>query len=241
MFVCILPNHVYFVYLHKNYKDMNYIAYYRVSTQKQSLGLDAQRNAVYNFINSDEANNLIAEYQEKESGKCNHRKELINAINECKQKKATLVISKLDRLSRNIAFIFTLKDSGVSFLALDVPNFNTLSLGIYASQAQCERELVSQRTKDSLMALKLKGIKLGAPNAHFTLEQIKSASIARKQIALDNENNMRAKIMIEALLVNTSNCSQIARKLNENGFRTAKNSLFDCKAVKRIIERYNLN
>ncbi len=220
---------------------MNYIAYYRVSTQKQSLGLDAQRNAVYNFINSDEANNLIAEYQEKESGKCNHRKELINAINECKQKKATLVISKLDRLSRNIAFIFTLKDSGVSFLALDVPNFNTLSLGIYASQAQCERELVSQRTKDSLRALKLKGIKLGAPNAHFTSEQIKSASIARKQIALDNENNMRAKIMIEALLVNTSNCSQIARKLNENGFRTAKNSLFDCKAVKRIIERYNLN
>ena len=82
---------------------MNYVAYYRVSMQKQSLGLDAQRNAVFNFINNDEANNnLISEYQEKESGKNNSRKELINAINECKQKNATLLISKLDRLSRNI-------------------------------------------------------------------------------------------------------------------------------------------
>ena len=77
---------------------MKYVAYYRVSTSKQSLGLNAQRNAVCNFINSDEANILISEYQEKESGKCNHRKELNNAINECKQKNATLVISKLDRL-----------------------------------------------------------------------------------------------------------------------------------------------
>lgn len=229
------------IFAASNKEDMNYIAYYRVSTQKQSLGLDAQRNAVYNFIKSDEANNLISEYQEKESGKCNQRKELINAINECKQRNAILIISKLDRLSRNISFIFQLKDSGVNFLALDVPNFNTLTLGIFASLAQSERELISQRTKDALKAKKMQGVVLGAPNAHFTSEQIKSASIARKQIALDNENNMRAKIMIEALLANTSNCSQIARMLNENGFRTSKNSFFDCKAVKRLIERYNLN
>lgn len=156
------------------------------------------------------------------------------------KKNARLVISKLDRLSRNISFIFQLKDSGVNFLALDVPNFNTLTLGIFASLAQSERELFSQRTKDALRAKKMQGVVLGAPNAHFTSEQIKSASIARKQIAYDNENNMRAKIMIEALLVKTSNCSEIARILNSNGFRTAKNSFFDCKAVKRLIARYNL-
>jgi DNA invertase Pin-like site-specific DNA recombinase len=229
------------IFAPSNKVNMNYVAYYRTSTQRQSLGIVAQRNAVCNFINSDEANILISEYQEKESGKCNHRKELNNAINECKQKNATLVISKLDRLSRNISFIFQLKDSGVNFLALDVPNFNTLTLGIFASLAQSERELISQRTKDALRAKKLQGVVLGAPNAHFTSEQIRSASIARKQIALDNENNMRAKIMIEALLANTTNCSQIARILNDNGFRTSKNSLFDCKAVKRLIERYNLN
>lgn len=232
-FICIFAT--------SNKEDMNYIAYYRTSTSKQQLGIVAQRNAVLNFINTDSSNILIAEFEEKESGKNNNRKALVEAINECKKNNAKLVISKLDRLSRNIAFIFTLKDSGVNFLALDVPNFNTLTLGIFASLAQSERELISQRTKDALRAKKMQGVKLGAPNAKFTSEQIKSASNARKQIALDNENNMRAKIMIEALLVNTDNCSEIARKLNANGFRTAKNSLFDSKAVKRIIERYNLN
>ena len=120
--------------------------------------MEAQKNAVCSFMNSDEANMLISEYQEKESGKCNQRKELLNAISECKQKNATLVISKLDRLSRNIAFIFTLKDSGVNFLAFDVPNFNTLTLGIFASLAQSERELISQRTKDALRAKKMQGV-----------------------------------------------------------------------------------
>jgi DNA invertase Pin-like site-specific DNA recombinase len=221
---------------------MNYIAYYRVSTHKQSLGLDAQRNAVVNFIASNSSNYLLSEYKEKESGKCDKRKELTNAINECKRTNATLVISKLDRLSRNIAFIFALKESGVNFLALDVPNFNTLTLGIFASLAQSEREIISQRTKDALQAKKMSGVALGAPNAHFTREQIKNASDARKQIALENENNMRASVMVQALLSSTTNnCSEIARKLNENGFRTSKNCLFDCKAVKRIIKRYNLN
>ena len=232
-FICIFAT--------SNKEDMNYIAYYRTSTSKQQLGIVAQRNAVLNFINTDNSNKLIAEFEEKESGKNNNRKALVEAINECKKNNAKLVISKLDRLSRNISFIFQLKDSGVNFLALDVPNFNTLTLGIFASLAQSERELISQRTRDALRAKKMQGIALGAPNAKFTSEQIKSASIARKQIALDNENNMRAKIMIEALLANTSNCSQIARMLNENGFRTSKNSFFDCKAVKRLIERYNLN
>ena len=229
------------IFASSNKEDMNYIAYYRTSTSKQQLGIVAQRNAVLNFINTDSSNKLIAEFEEKESGKNNNRKALVEAINECKKNNAKLIISKLDRLSRNISFIFQLKDSGVNFLALDVPNFNTLTLGIFASLAQSERELISQRTKDALRAKKMQGVKLGAPNAKFTSEQIQSASYARKQIALENENNMRAKIMIEALLLNTDNCSKIARKLNSNGFRTAKNSLFDCKAVKRIIERYNLN
>ena len=119
---------------------------------------------------------------------------------------------------------------------MDLQKDEYIIVEVIPTHSDSEKGIIAQ-----ISALKLKGIKLGAPNAHFTLEQIKSASIARKQIALDNENNMRAKIMIEALLANTSNCSQIARMLNENGFRTSKNSFFDCKAVKRLIERYNLN
>ena len=217
-----------------------FIAYYRVSTNKQNLGLDAQRNSVLNYIANDEANNLIAEYSEKESGKNNQRKELANAINHCISTNSTLIISKLDRLSRNISFIFQLRDSGVKFIALDIPTFNTLSLGIYASMAQAERELCSRRTKESLAVKKLT-MKLGAPNATFTKEMIESASLMRKQIADENMNNQRAKCMIESLLASTKNCSEIARILNNNGFRTSKDMLFSSKQVKRIIERYNLN
>jgi DNA invertase Pin-like site-specific DNA recombinase len=217
-----------------------FIAYYRVSTNKQNLGLDAQRNSVLNYIANDEANNLIAEYSEKESGKNNQRKELSNAINHCISTNSTLIISKLDRLSRNISFIFQLRDSGIKFIALDIPTFNTLSLGIYASMAQAERELCSRRTKESLAVKKLT-MKLGAPNATFTKEMIESASLMRKQIADENMNNQRAKCMIESLLASTKNCSEIARILNNNGFRTSKDMLFSSKQVKRIIERYNLN
>lgn len=88
-----------------------YIAYYRVSTNKQSLGLDAQRNSVLSYLNNDDNNILISEFVEKESGKNNNRIQLLNAITECKKQNATLIIAKLDRLSRNVGFIFNLKVS----------------------------------------------------------------------------------------------------------------------------------
>jgi DNA invertase Pin-like site-specific DNA recombinase len=217
-----------------------YIAYYRVSTNRQSLGLDAQRNSVLRFINEDSNKILINEYNEKESGKNNNRTELTKAINECMCKNAILVISKLDRLSRNISFIFQLRDSGIKFISLDIPTFNTLSLGIYASMAQSERELCSRRTKEALEVKRMQGIKLGRPNAHFSKEQILNASIVRKEIADKNENNLRAKLMIKSLLASTINNSEIARILNQNGFRTSKGMLFTSKQVYRIIERYGL-
>lgn len=216
-----------------------YIAYYRVSTNRQNLGLDAQRNSVLSFISNDEANILIAEYQEKESGKHDDRKELSKAINHCISTNSILVISKLDRLSRNISFIFQLRDSGVKFISLDIPNFNTLSLGIYASMAQSERELCSRRTKEAL-AVKKQTMKLGNPNATFTKEMIENAAKVRSQIADENMNNQRAKFMISSLIASTKNCSEIARQLNLNGFRTSRNLLFTSKQVKRIIDRYEL-
>lgn len=217
-----------------------FIAYYRVSTNRQSLGLDAQRNSVLKFINDDTNKLLINEYSEKESGKNNNRIELSKAINECLSKNATLVISKLDRLSRNISFIFQLRDSGIQFISLDIPTFTTLSLGIYASMAQSEREMCSRRTKESLLVKKMQGVKLGRPNAHFTKEQILNASKVRKEIAYSNENNQRARLMIQSLLSTTNNCSEIARILNSNGFRTSKGLTFSSKQVYRLIDRYGL-
>lgn len=235
-----MPNQNNIVYLQSNnIKDMKkYIAYYRVSTQRQSLGLKAQQANVSNFIQSNIDSILISEYSEKESGKSNSRIELNKALYECKQQNATLIIAKLDRLSRNISFVFDLKQSGIEFLALDLPQFNTLTLAVFMGLAQQERELISTRTKAALKVKKEQGCKLGRPNASFTNEQINNATTRRKEIAENNENTKRAKLMITALIKTTNNKSKIARQLNENGFRTAKNKLFDAKAIDRIIQRY---
>src|SRR5690606_10038779 len=120
---------------------MEYISYYRVSTRKQEksgLGLDAQKTAVRNFLKSDDI--LLGEYQEAESGKDNHRPELQKAIEQCKATGATLLIAKLDRLSRNAAFILTLRDSKIQFVCADMPTANNVTIGIMAILAQDERE-----------------------------------------------------------------------------------------------------
>lgn len=216
-----------------------YIAYYRVSTKKQSLGLDAQQVTVNNYI-SVNGGTLVSEYREKESGKKDYRVELNKAIEECKRCGATLIIAKLDRLSRNITFIFTLRDSGVDFIACDLPQFNTLTLAIFSALAQQERELISQRTKNALAVLKAKGVKLGRPNATFSAGIRNLAYEANRTKADTNPNTVRARVMIEALLPSTRNLTHIADKLNGNGFKTALGASFRPSTVKRIIERYNL-
>jgi DNA invertase Pin-like site-specific DNA recombinase len=141
---------------------------YRVSTQKQEtsgLGLDAQRAAVQAFV-TDPAQ-LGTEYVEIESGKKNQRLQLLAAIAKARRVGVTMLIAKLDRLSRNAGFIFALRDSGVDFVCCDMPDANTLTVGLFAVIAQHERETISKRTKDALAAKKAWGATLGSP-ANFT-------------------------------------------------------------------------
>lgn len=216
---------------------MKYVAYYRVSTKKQSLGLEAQKTSVMNFICQDSTNILIAEFSERESGKNDHREELQKAIECCKKNNATLVIAKLDRLSRKVSFIFSLKDADINFIALDVPTFSTLTLGIYATLAQTEREMISLRTKNALAELKNKGVKLGNPNATFTDEMRAKADERKRAIAQSNTNNVRATFVIKELLKTTNNYSEIARYLNNNGFTTSRGLVFKAQQVKNLIAR----
>lgn len=137
---------------------MKAVAYYRVSTAAQGrsgLGLEAQKAAVADLARQREMT-MLAEFTEVESGKRNDRPVLAQALHHARITNATLVIAKLDRLSRNAAFLLTLRDSGVRFLAADVPDANDLTIGVLAVIAQAEREAISRRTKEALAAIKQK-------------------------------------------------------------------------------------
>src|SRR5258706_10612390 len=142
-----------------------FIAYYRVSTARQGrsgLGLEAQRNAVMDHLNGGKWR-LVAEHTEVESGKRTDRPELARAIGACRRHRATLIIAKLDRLSRDAHFLLGLQKAGVEFIAADMPTANRLTVGIMALVAEEERRLISKRTKEALAAAKRRGVKLGCP------------------------------------------------------------------------------
>ena len=142
-----------------------FIAYYRVSTARQGqsgLGLEAQRKAVDDYLNGGDWK-LVEEFTEVESGKRNDRPKLDAALAACRKHRATLVVAKLDRLSRNAAFLLLLRDSKVDFKCADMPEADRFTVGILALVAEREAEMTSKRTRDALAAAKARGVKLGNP------------------------------------------------------------------------------
>jgi DNA invertase Pin-like site-specific DNA recombinase len=218
---------------------MKYISYYRVSTKNQGnsgLGLNSQRTDVNRFLNN--GGELIAEFQDIESGKCNNRPNLLKAIEECKKQSAILLIAKLDRLSRNASFIFTLRDAKIDFLCCDMPNANSVTIGIMAVLAQDERERISHRTKSALSELKLKGVKLGSPQ-NLTKEARLKGLLVRQINAKGNENNRRATILIMNLKSQNLSFNEISKKLNEYGYKTSSDCLFSRTQVQRLFNAEN--
>lgn len=139
------------------------IPYYRVSTERQGqsgLGLDAQRKAVLDYV-STHGIQLLKEYTEVESGRNSKRPVLLHALEECKREKAILLIAKLDRLGRNVAFISRLMESNVDFIAVDNPHASKLIVHIMAAFAEYERDQISARTREALQAAKRRGVLLG--------------------------------------------------------------------------------
>ena len=214
---------------------LTYVAYYRVSTKKQGesgLGLEAQRVAVAGFVKG----KIVAEFTEQESGKRDNREQLRLAIERAKKEGAVLVIAKLDRLSRNASFIFTLRDSGVNFQCVDMPDANTLTIGIFATLAQHERELISSRTKAALSVLRSQGVTLGKPE-NLTIAARLKGSAANQQRAAVNENNRRATSLIHLMRGAGRSYADIAAELNRAGFQTARGSQFQATQVMRLIRR----
>lgn len=215
----------------------NFVTYLRVSTQAQGnsgLGLEAQRAAVTTFLKG-RAGNLVHEYVEVESGKNDSRVQLAAAIAHAKRVGAVLLIAKLDRLSRNVSFIFQLKDSGVQFVCADLPDANTLTVGIFAVIAQNERETIAKRTKDALAAKRERGEKLGTPH-NLTGEGRAKGVEAIKANAVNNKANVQARQLSAMLWSSGMSLTKIANYLNISGYLTRRGCSFTPTAVKRLLD-----
>lgn len=230
----------------KEIKENQFVVYYRVSTKQQGvsgLGLEAQKTMCENYINNIPNAKIIYEFKEVESGKKHNRPQLTKAIELCKSTKATLVVAKLDRLSREVKFIFELRDSKIDFICTDLPEFNTLTLGIFATIAQYERELTSQRTISALAEKKKQGVKLGNPqNLINNLDVAITNSIKTKQNnALNNDNNKRAYSLIKALRTTKTKWDDIVVELDNKGFKSAKNGFINVTQARRIYTYFESN
>lgn len=217
-----------------------FVAYYRVSTKIQDLGLTAQQMQVESYIKKS-GGVLVHEYQEKESGKKDNRPELEKAIQMCKEIKATLIVAKLDRLSRHAKFLFELHDAKLDIVVCDLPELNTLTFGIFATLAQHERELISERTKAALKAKKEReGEKcLGYyanGNTTFTDADRRKALEARKSNMKVNKNTKQASDKLMLLLIQHPDYTlqAFADELNKSGYTTARGGQFTPTQVSRI-------
>jgi DNA invertase Pin-like site-specific DNA recombinase len=214
-----------------------FIAYYRVSTAKQGrsgLGLDSQKAAVMQYLNGGNWK-LLAEFTEVESGKNNDRVQLAQALKECRMTGATLVIAKLDRLSRDAHFLLGLDKAGVNFVAADMPDANRLTVGIMAVIAQAEREMISKRTKDALAQSTKKlggwrGGPVGDPTAARAARTRKSAAFAESLLPI-----------VEGLRAQGQTLAQIAEHLTARGIQTPRGGAWSAMQVYRLTVKSQLD
>jgi DNA invertase Pin-like site-specific DNA recombinase len=218
-----------------------FVAYYRVSTDKQGefgLGMAAQQKAVADYLAGGRGS-LVTSFREVESGKRNDRAMLAEALAACRLHRATLLIAKIDRLSRDAAFLLNLRDAGVDFVAADLPDANRMTVGLMAIIAEHERDAISTRTKQALAAAKARGTVLGNP-ANL------SACAAVRGRALGNAaNTARASARLVDLAPvirgimsgGKTSLNQIAAALNEKDVPAARGGKWSAVQVSRTLGR----
>jgi DNA invertase Pin-like site-specific DNA recombinase len=214
-----------------------FIAYYRVSTQKQGqsgLGLEAQQAAVMAYLNGGQWE-LVNSFTEIETGKganaLERRPQLRAALEMCKKMKATLVIAKLDRLARNVHFVSGLIETGVEFVAADMPHANKTMIQIHAVMSEHERDQISARTKAALAAAKARGVVLGAAGAANLKPNIEQ----RQQAAVEFAAKLRGAI--EGMKARGLSQRAMRDELNRLGIKTARGSEWSLIQLQRVISQ----
>lgn len=214
-----------------------FIAYYRVSTERQGrsgLGLEAQRDAVTGYLNGGDWQ-LLDEFCEVESGKRHdNRPQLAAALAACRKHKATLVIAKLDRLARNVAFIANLMEGNVEFVAVDFPAANKLTLHVLAAVAEHERTQISQRTKAALAVRKAQGAQLGN---RTNLAEAQAMGRAANEAAADQFASNVLPIIHHVQAAGITSYSGIAEALNRRGIKTARGRTWQATTVRGVMLR----
>jgi DNA invertase Pin-like site-specific DNA recombinase len=216
-----------------------FVSYLRVSTARQGasgLGLEAQRAAVAGFLNGGEWT-LVQEVLEVESGKRNDRPALADALRLCRKHKATLVIAKLDRLARNVAFISNLMESGVEFVAVDMPQANRFVVHILAAVAEQDAEAISKRTKAALAAAKARGTQLGG--RRVSAERWAEIGAAAGRVRSDTADKRAATLVLpvirELQAAGATSLRQIAAGLNERNISTPRGGEWSAVQVQRVL------
>lgn len=224
---------------------MRVVVYMRVSTVRQGrsgLGLEAQQAALATFVRERGAE-VIQTFTEVESGKNADRPELGRALHLAKVTGAILLIAKLDRLSRNAAFLLTLRDSGVRFIAADMPDANELTVGIMALVAQQEREAISKRTKEALQAAKARGRKLGNPNGAAALRRaLKGNADAVAVVKRQADDHAQQLLPVVNALADEgiTTLGGIAEALNQQGMLTPRGGAWHKSSVRNLLIRVKL-
>ena len=216
-------------------QDKRFIAYYRVSTVRQGqsgLGLEAQKQAVEGFLSPTDS--LLDEYVEIESGNKNDRPRLTEALAECRRNSAVLVIAKLDRLARNVAFVSNLMEAGVEFIAVDNPHATKLTIHILCAVAEHEREMISERTKAALQAAKARGVKLGNP--HGNPNDLVQARLKRTEKANEHALSVMA-IISDIQMAGLTTYRQVAKALNARGIATSRGGAWHATTVRNVMMR----
>ena len=217
-----------------------FISYLRVSTKRQGrsgLGIDAQREAVLSYLNGGNWTH-VAEFVEYESGKRGDRPELARALVACRTHRATLVVAKLDRLARNAAFLLSLRDAGVEFVAVDMPQMNRMAVGIMAVVAEEEARMISERTKAALAAAKRRGVKLGTPNLTAKARRAGNRASAAARAAAAQRRAGDVAATVEQLRAGgCSSLQSIADGLNEAGIEAPRGGRWYAGTVRRLIVR----
>jgi DNA invertase Pin-like site-specific DNA recombinase len=217
-----------------------FVSYYRVSTARQGksgLGLDAQRAAVQSHLKGAK---LISEFTEVESGRRSDRPKLAEALAACRVHKATLVIAKLDRLARNVAFVSNLMDAGVDFVAVDFPQANRLTIHILAAVAEHEAKMISDRTRAALAAAKERGTVLGGFRGRAgTCTDLAKARAARTAKASQRANDI-APIIHELRANGSTSLRSLALGLNARGISTVRGGRYSASQVRSMLIRIGL-